>query len=814
VIEINQQIGIQFTATGADKVVAAVKEIKDQLTQLQGFMKSLNAGDMGKMATSLTEVAKSFTNISNAASGIQRTAGAVLTLASATETLVRAQAGLRKFSDAVGPAPSAAAGGRGGPPIATVHGGQNYRSGDIPRSRAMTLWSPPYQPPPNWYEPPPRRLALPSGSQTTGPMGAYSNYWSNPGGNTQGMRRNWRGVWVPTGEPPFSAGSTGGGGGTPEIRRPRRPGGGSGDGFGDSLGKKIGTVAGYSLATAGVYGIYRLVKAGVTDILGEGALESLMDARSRLFAEGLKWPEIQAIEAEGRRSTRDKPWFSTNDYGRAYAEGMGYFPRQTPDVYRTFADSSMRIAKRGQLKDTFKAGQILGDLSTLQMNHIDPRLLTPQKRVEILKNTQKAIELATRDNPLWLTQIGDYTKYAAPAMLDQGMKIDEILAWAGAMKPGFRPSTLGRGTKRWFTREPENIAQLLLASEKQIHSPNMLEATGHKVSKKERNKYKKLLGDETNKLRWEIEKDPLSILGRVYQGYQHLRDQGRQNPFADAKMSLNFDPIYRSMIKPAVGETVKSNLADWRGITVDQLNAEDSKNVGKMSTGMQRLSASLSRWSEAASTAYGVGEAFTSASKMMDKWTEHLDKDTKDRLELQKQEKLVASYDKASHVTPEKLREMGPGQRRQYLLGLEGAGADTEMMYKRYRETMSWKDYLTIAPNYNPQNMRREMWPVLHPETQMPTAANNLFALNGDINPFGPINSLEGFKNPFPTPTTAPINASSASTGDFVESLGSATTAVGSFATAVITAISKISSASPVSPDAPEKKPGPVAGNK
>jgi hypothetical protein len=538
-----------------------------------------------------------------------------------------------------------------------------------------------------------------------------------------------------------------------------------------------------------------------------------MDARSRLFAEGLTPEEAFNVEREGRQATRKTPWFKTNDYGRAYAEGISYFPNQAPRTYSGFSAATLRIAKRGQEKDTFKAGRVFGDLVNLQLRRIDPRLVTPDKIQSVMDETEKAIELGMRDNPLWLQDISNFSKYAAAPMLSKGMSIDEIITHAGAMKPGYRPSTGGRAISRWYMREPEKLAALLLAGEK-----GLVKGEGKYAGKKGATKWKKDTSDFANQLSWDMEKDPLAVLGRAYQAYNTMRDRGRANPMGlDAKMSQNFAAPYLSYIQPGVSDDIKAKLAAHKGITIQQLNDEDLKKQEDMSTGMQKLSNSLGKWKEAASQAYGIGKAFESVAELFDRSAANMDK--KSSFE-EASKKIDADYG----INGRSFRDMGPLQRRQWL-EKHADQSSVKETWDRFQKSSPevFVDPLTEAgkksmlldyfssKTWLPQRQTPSMQPFFESTGVAPRYNISDPTQQPGLTPFSDQVRFP-WKNQEDVYGAPKDNV--ASTGGFVESLGSATSAVGSFASAVIAAISKISSTSPASPDAPEKKPGPVAGNK
>ena len=104
----NQQIGIQFSATGADTVVGAVKKIESQLKQLQASLTKLQSGldlsaGLGKAAQTMEAFAGSVTKAAGAAGGMSALANSINQVVAATSKLAQVQRQLKPMSTALPP---------------------------------------------------------------------------------------------------------------------------------------------------------------------------------------------------------------------------------------------------------------------------------------------------------------------------------------------------------------------------------------------------------------------------------------------------------------------------------------------------------------------------------------------------------------------------------------------------------------------------------------------------------------------------------------------------------------------------------------
>lgn len=624
----NQEIGIHFFAKGQDTVVAAVDEIRRKLETLQKDLGNANklftfGETLNKDSVSHAEkLAAAFEKLSASAAGVSNLAGAVKNLAASTAQLVEAQAGMRNYSSlgraGASPRGSAASGvdQHSGPPLAS----QNPRPsaiGPFPANGYGEPWREPHRPSgwsngmsvwePNWQTGGSSKASMPGGffafnkalPPGMGPFGHYGDYWK--------VRED--------------LGGRGGGGGG--FRR----GGSFFRGLSDSWNNRhnwadalnsgfwpFGTMIKYGGAGMMTYGTARLLHRGVTDILGGGARTENVKEFGRLLAVGQSPEEAFQTEREGQILRQTMPWITMPEYMKSRAESASYWSSFSPGYQKYNAEQAMMLAKIGQMDNQFEANRILNDTVKLQWGHLKPEERNEAKLYELTKTSRAQLARAFQLNPLWAKDWSDYQKYAFATHISKGDSLAHALAYVGTMKPGYRPSTIGRADNRFMTAETEKIASLLLQAEKGVTKESF-------KGKGAAQKFKAAKLDYANQIRWQMETDPGAIDARLYQAVEQLRAAGHADPFAEHKFSTQFGQQYRTRIQPGVQKDIAEMEAQIEAADPHKQEIDFANNLKYLTTGTEQVSVAFKSLSEEAAKVYNTFERFQGVADYINKMT-------------------------------------------------------------------------------------------------------------------------------------------------------------------------------------------------
>jgi hypothetical protein len=647
VININQQIGIQFAATGMESINKAVKAIKTQLVDLQSFMKGLNLGGVDKIATSLTQAATAMGKMSAASAGIQRTAGAILTLATATETLVRAQSGLRNFSQAVGTAPrnagAAATTSTGptqhsGPPSATVG------SAPPPQGHGETF------PVPvtgfrggggRWFAHGPMSLPQHSSQRMLPPgMG-----WGRGNGDgaihlTQGpdgtySRGNYVGGRYPNYD--YAVGA--------KHKR-------TGDGkswlgqFGTDTAAAMYTTARYGVGAGVLYGAYRGAKYGVTGILGGGARQKIVEENRRLYSNDMSQEEVAEVSQAGRQFSAKYPWVNVPDYIKGTSESGSYFPNMPKKFWRSNTERSFQLQTLGQMKDPIQANRMLNDTLMLQLNKLPAKekqdALSGKNNVlsQMQDKTTAMLGKAFEISPIWAQDWSDYQKYALATEMNKGMPLSYAIARLGAMRPGYRASTLGRGDARLFTKEATTFAKLNLA------------AQNPKFDSLKPKQQKTQVNSITNEIQGKLQNDPSAVLTQAWRDVQELKARGVNDPFTKYGVSQHFRSAFESTIEPSMNEDIKLKQTQLEGATISGQVGKISNNLSDITTGMQLLGTAATNLSTSLATTYNAFDKFQSLADAINAKTKRNDEETALSKKIEQYDKRYPLFDPNAKQDP------------------------------------------------------------------------------------------------------------------------------------------------------------------
>lgn len=462
----NQTIGIEFTATGQDRVVTAVKEIKESLSSLSTSAKQIGeALDFknsfsDKIVAGMGKVAGHFEAMAKSSKGIQSLASAVTELAGATERLVAAQAGMTNYKNLGRPSAIAASGGNtsSGPPVATVVPGSSV-GGKVPmptngygESWREVFGGQAYLYPGGFNK---SRINSPPGN-TNNDLGQYGAYWA-AGHTAQALNKNTQGVGTTTGSPSVFSGQNQ----KEQIQRG-------------------GTYAGlkrfmlYSGAYRGIGAAIAGTEYAGADIAMGRSRDDISLQNRKLVGIDMNQKERAVAEASAADFLKKHPYYTMADYLETRSEvGSGYSQSQIGSkTGEEITQAALKLGVLAQMKGPEAANLITDRMKAeeLQMTpeerqkNIQPNSEYFQKRPgELVGLTNAAI----REGKIWGKDIREYQKNAMALEKQMGISPERSMAYLTVLKgAGFRSSSIGMGSKTMSGEESEVIARLQMLNEK------------------------------------------------------------------------------------------------------------------------------------------------------------------------------------------------------------------------------------------------------------------------------------------------------------------------------------------------------------
>lgn len=628
----NQNIGISFTVKGQDEVTAAVKSIKESLSGLGSDLKkiseSLNLGkDFGAQVKELGKFASNIKKMSGEVTGIENLAKAIATLSEATQLLVKAQAGVRRFSDLTGPAPSAAAMNRGGATTTSVGAAPSQRGGagpvatenSKPNSTYVPNWilSSGYNYPstnvrsrPNWNYGNPRnmnfyrsrasdQLALPQGEpdpieMKKGQNGAYYSDHDTRAG--YGRRKPITNKIL----------------GPDDFRYV-----GKVDEFGNPAGNYSGRSSsplskggGRAQASRGMSGIgfwlrYNLAELAASEMASEFKGQTLGEDYAPI-ATSMR----DLVATDFSKEQRAKTWASANAFSRQYPlfnseqylKGAGqmassFQPNEWGlDSVLKANEAAMKMSALNKL-DPAKAADLLSSYSNAALMQMTPKQQQAAKSNGWLgQNTsQNAAYLneAIKVFPLWGPDIMNFNAQAMGNMAARGWDVPKQLAFLGTLKSaGFKSSSIGRASKTIMGRDADKVADMMLGTAGPGGGALLPEHLS-KDKKQGKAEFAKLKGELAQRYMQALDNDMPEAIKMLTGAMLLAKDQGIYDPLQEFKFSREFIGTTKTMGMPGYLSMFEENEKKIRNANPEEAGNKLKGEREDLTTPWQELNKAL-----------------------------------------------------------------------------------------------------------------------------------------------------------------------------------------------------------------------------